>query len=55
MYFYYKGREFSVKYNENGDIKLSTTKIAFKSMMQNGFMKYLMKLCKNRMMILIKE
>ena len=54
MYFYFKGREFSVEYNENGDIKLHTTKIALKSMMQNGFIKYLMELYKKKIIISIK-
>ena len=55
MYIYFKGREFSVEYNENGDIKRHNTKIAFKSMMQNGFIKSLMEIYKRKIWISIEE
>ena len=51
MYFYFKGRDFSVECHENGDIELHTTTIAFRSMMRSGFLESLMEIFKGEIWI----
>ena len=51
MYFYFKGSEFTVECNENGDIELYTTLTAFKSMMKNVFLESLMRKFKGQIFI----
>ena len=42
MYFYFKGSDFTVEGNENGDLEIFGTTTALKSIMKNGFLGILM-------------